>query len=82
MEKLRVVGYDWPEIIEKVTKAPAENFHLAQKGTLEIGKDADLTIFTIQAEEKTLTDSNGLTRVAKEQIRPIKTIIGGQIYDN
>ena len=24
MEKLRVVGYDWPEIIEKVTKAPAE----------------------------------------------------------
>ncbi|ETJ44215.1 hypothetical protein Q604_UNBC01754G0001, partial [human gut metagenome] len=26
--------------------------------------------------------SNGLTRVAKEQIRPIKTIIGGQIYDN
>ncbi|NSN13022.1 amidohydrolase family protein, partial [Enterococcus faecalis] len=82
MEKLRVVGYDWPEIIEKVTKAPAENFHLTQKGTLEIGKDADLTIFTIQAEEKTLTDSNGLTRVAKEQIRPIKTIIGGQIYDN
>jgi dihydroorotase len=49
---------------------------------LEIGKDADLTIFTIQAEEKTLTDSNGLTRVAKEQIRPIKTIIGGEIYDN
>jgi predicted amidohydrolase len=35
MEKLRVVGYDWPEIIEKVTKAPAENFHLTQKGTLD-----------------------------------------------
>ena len=29
-----------------------------------------------------MTDSNGLTRVAKEQIRPIKTIIGGQIYDS
>ena len=51
MEKLRVVGYDWPEIIEKVTKAPAE-FPFNAKGTLEIGKDADLTIFTIQAEEK------------------------------
>ena len=30
MEKLRVVGYDWPEIIEKVTRLLL-NFHLTQK---------------------------------------------------
>ncbi|MGK0551682.1 amidohydrolase/deacetylase family metallohydrolase [Enterococcus faecalis] len=82
MEKLRVVGYTWPEIIEKVTKVPAENFHFTHKGELKVGNDADLTLFTIFAGEKTVTDSNGCTRVAKEQIQPVKTVIGGQVYDN
>lgn len=82
MEKLRVVGYDWTEIIEKVTSVPAINFHLATKGRLEVGYDADLTIFTITDGSKTLTDSNGFTREAKELIQPVKTIIGGAVYDN
>lgn len=82
MEKLRVVGYDWTEIIEKVTSVPANNFHLATKGRLEVGYDADLTIFTITDGSKTLTDSNGFTREAKELIQPVKTIIGGAVYDN
>lgn len=82
MEKLRVVGYDWTEIIEKVTSVPAINFHLDTKGRLEAGYDADLTIFTITDGSKTLTDSNGFTREAKELIQPVKTIIGGAVYDN
>ncbi|EOH93998.1 dihydroorotase [Enterococcus haemoperoxidus ATCC BAA-382] len=82
MEKLRVVGYDWSEIIEKVTIAPAENFRFESKGQLKEGYDADITIFTIEAGQKTLTDSNGFTREAKELIKPVKTIIGGTVYDN
>ncbi|WP_086314197.1 dihydroorotase [Enterococcus sp. 7F3_DIV0205] len=82
MEKLRVVGYDWPEIIEKVTEAPAENFRFETKGHLKEGYDGDITIFTIEAGQKTLTDSNGFTREAKELIKPVKTIIGGTVYDN
>lgn len=82
MEKLRVVGYEWSEIIEKVTSAPAKNFHLAQKGQLAEGFDADVTIFTIGSGEKELTDSNGFKRTATELIKPVKTIIGGTVYDN
>lgn len=82
MEKLRVVGYEWPEIIEKVTEAPAKNFHFDTKGHLKEGYDADITVFTIEAGHKTLTDSNGFTREAKELIKPVKTIIGGTVYDN
>ncbi|WP_086445104.1 amidohydrolase/deacetylase family metallohydrolase [Candidatus Enterococcus lemimoniae] len=82
MEKLRVVGYDWTEIIKKVTEAPAENFHFDTKGHLKEGYDADITIFTIEKGQKTLTDSNGYTREAKELIKPVKTIIGGTVYDN
>ncbi len=40
------------KLLKKVTKAPAENFHLTQKGTLEIGKDADLTIFHDSSRRK------------------------------
>jgi dihydroorotase len=36
----------------------------------------------VEDGEKILTDSNGFTRVAKEVIKPVKTIIGGAIYDN
>ncbi|MGX7150677.1 amidohydrolase/deacetylase family metallohydrolase [Enterococcus ureasiticus] len=82
MEKLRVVGYEWPEIIEKVTATPAENFNFDTKGHLKEGYDGDITIFTIEAVQKTLTDSNGFTREAKELIKPVKTIIGGTVYDN
>ena len=41
MEKLHLIGYTWPEIIEKVTVAPAENFQLRKKGKIEEGFDAD-----------------------------------------
>lgn len=82
MEKLRVVGYEWPEIIEKVTDVPAKNFHFDTKGHLKEGYDGDITIFTIEEGQKILTDSNGFTREAKELITPVKTIIGGTVYDN
>ncbi|HCM85231.1 MULTISPECIES: amidohydrolase/deacetylase family metallohydrolase [Enterococcus] len=82
MEKLFLVGYSWEEIIKQVTESPSENFHLKNKGKLAAGYDADITIFTIQESKKELIDSNGNTRTAKEEIVPVKTIIGGQIYDN
>ncbi|MBO0458820.1 amidohydrolase/deacetylase family metallohydrolase [Enterococcus hulanensis] len=82
MEKLFVVGYSWEEIIKQVTESPAKNFYLKNKGKLAAGYDADITIFTIKKSDKVLTDSNGHTRTAEEEIVPVKTIIGGQIYDN
>jgi dihydroorotase len=82
MEKLFVVGYSWEEILTQVTERPAENFHLATKGKLAVGYDADMTIFTIKHSEKELIDSNGNTRKASQEILPMETIIGGQVYDN
>lgn len=82
LEKLHAVGYSWEEIIEMVTVAPAENFRLTGKGHIKAGFDADFTIFTFTNKKKKLTDSNGDTRVANEQIIPVKTIIGGKIFNN
>lgn len=81
MEKLRVVGYSWEEIIEKVTVTPAENFHLVTKGQLKPGFDADFTVFELLEGEKELIDSNKNTRVASELINPVMTVIGGKVYD-
>lgn len=82
LEKLRVVGYSWEEIIEKITVAPAKNFNLNNKGKIAVDYDADLTIFEIIPADKELIDSNGFTRMAIEQIKPHQTIIGGVLYDN
>lgn len=82
LDKLKIVGYSWEEIIKKITSIPAELFHLTNKGSIEIGKDADITIFDIVDETKELVDSNGNIRETKEVIRPRKTIVGGVIYDN
>ncbi len=82
LEKLHVVGYSWPEIIEKITVVPAKNFHLTHKGQLKENFDADITIFEFVEGAKELTDSNGFTRTTMTQIKPVKTIIGGVIYDN
>lgn len=82
LEKLRVVGYTWSEIIDKVTAKPAEIFNLDSKGKLTIGNDADITIFNITDGQKTLVDSNGNKRQARELIHPLTTIVGGYVYEN
>lgn len=81
MEKLHVVGYSWEEIIKMVTIIPATNFNLNKKGKLEKNFDADITIFDIKQGEKELVDSSGNHRQTKEIIHPLKTIIGGTIYE-
>lgn len=82
MEKLRVVGYSLEEIMLMVTEHAADNFHLKNKGRLEVGYDADITIFDIVKGTKELVDSNGNKEVTRELIIPTCTIVGGEIYEN
>lgn len=80
MEKMRFIGYEWKDIIRQVTSAPADSYRLKQKGRLQKGMDADITIFTIVKESKKLIDSNGNAHIAKEQIVPKAVINGGKYY--
>ncbi|EUJ42780.1 amidohydrolase/deacetylase family metallohydrolase [Listeria riparia] len=82
MEKLLVVGYSMSEIIRMVTEHPAESFRLKNKGKLEVGYDADITIFDIVEGTKELVDSNGNKEITKKLIIPSYTIVGGEIYEN
>lgn len=80
IEKMLYLGYSLNEIIPMVTSYPAKTFHLECKGKLEVGYDADITIFDIHKKEKTLVDSNGNTRIAEQVVSPLYTIIGGKDY--
>lgn len=82
LAKLHEVGYSWAELIEKITTAPAQNFHLKTKGQVAPGFDGDFTIFEIRKTKQELIDSNGHKRVTNEVIVPMQTIVGGVIYDN
>ena len=81
MEKFLVVGYKLEEIIRQVTINPAKLFNLASKGMVKVGYDGDLTVFKLVDKEKMLTDSNGFTCKTRWQIMPIRTIVGGNVYD-
>lgn len=81
MEKLHFIGYSWSEILEKVTCVPAKNFHLGTKGQIEVGFDADFTIFEFVDQEKMITDSNGQQQVIDQQIKPVSVVIGGKSYE-
>lgn len=82
LAKLHEVGYSWSEIIEKITRVPAQNFHLKTKGQIVAGFDGDFTIFEIRNDKQELIDSNGHKCITDEVIVPVQTIVGGIIYDN
>lgn len=81
MEKLRLVGYGWEQIIAAVTSVPARNLRLKGKGALEPEADADLTVFELCSGTKKLVDSNGNERTAHELVVPVRTILKGVSYD-
>ena len=80
MEKALYLGISLENILKMVTENPAKNFHLTTKGVLEVGKDADLTLFKIKNKEKYLIDSNGNEAIFSKEIQPTMTIVGGKVY--
>jgi len=81
MEKLLAIGYSLEEVIEKVTLEPAKALNFTHKGRLEIGADADFTVFKLEESHKNLIDSNGSERTAKLLIKPELAIVGGEMYE-
>lgn len=80
MEKALYLGISLENILKMVTENPAKNFHLTTKGVLEVGKDADLTLFKIKNKEKYLINSNGNEAIVSKEIQPTMTIVGGKVY--
>jgi dihydroorotase len=78
MNKFLYSGYSLTDIINKVTKKPAEILGLSHLGEIATGKQADFTIFKLVAEKKELVDSVGEKKYGKKYIEPISVIIKGE----
>lgn len=81
MSKMLHIGYSKEVIIKAVTKNPATILSLSNKGGLDIGMDADLTLFELKAGEFKITDSLGEEETCNFKFNPTQTVIAGQICE-
>lgn len=79
MTKFICMGYSKQRIIDSVTTNAAAILHLAHKGRLAVGYDADITIFKFKQEKIALSDAEGEVREANEQFVPLACIVAGQL---
>ncbi|MGB9095774.1 amidohydrolase/deacetylase family metallohydrolase [Erwinia sp.] len=80
MSKFFNVGMTLPQIIDCVTSKAAEGLRLHSKGRLEVGLDADLTIFNVKEETCLFTDSEGESVSGEKQLVPLAAVVGGQWF--
>lgn len=81
MTKALTIGYEKEEVIEMVTKNPAEILGLKGFGELKEGFVSDITIFDIVKGEKELVDSNGNKKIALEYFKPLAVILKGEYIE-
>ncbi|MEZ9624323.1 amidohydrolase/deacetylase family metallohydrolase [Aliivibrio fischeri] len=79
MSKFLTIGLSLEQVINCVTINAANALQMDTKGQLEVGKDADLTIFNIHHEPCTFVDSEQGNRQGNESFLPLASIVAGQI---
>jgi dihydroorotase len=79
MSKFLFLGMPFAEVIRATTARPAEVLGLqGQVGTLRPGAYADVATFVIDEGDFPLFDIHGNQRRARQMIRNVRTLIGGQ----
>ncbi|MBV9171756.1 MAG: amidohydrolase/deacetylase family metallohydrolase [Chloroflexi bacterium] len=79
--KLLHLGLSLPEVVARVTSAPAASIGRAgELGTLAPGAAADITLLRIREGEFALQDSAGETELAARRLEPVAVIRNGRAY--
>lgn len=68
LTKFLYLGYSLEEVIRAVTRSPAEWLGKPELGKIRVGQQANLTLFSLEAGEKQLEDSEGDVRVTQHYI--------------
>ncbi|MFV9377128.1 amidohydrolase/deacetylase family metallohydrolase [Citrobacter portucalensis] len=80
MSKFLAIGMSLPQVIECVTANAADGLRLKQKGRLQIGLDADLTLFTLKRQPTVLVDAENDSLQAEQLLVPLAAIRAGKGY--
>jgi dihydroorotase len=80
--KLLHLGVPLPEVIRKVTEAPAAAIGMAGEfGTLAPGAAGDLTLLRLAEGEWPLTDAHGHTELAARRLEPVAAVRAGVVHE-
>lgn len=80
MSKFLAIGMSLPQVIECVTANAADGLRLKQKGRLQVGLDADLTLFTFKRQPTVLVDAENDSLQAEQLLVPLAAIRAGKGY--
>lgn len=80
MSKFLAIGMSLPQVIACVTSQAADGLRLSHKGRLEVGYDADLTLFTLASTPTLLVDAEKESLQADKILLPLAAIRAGKGY--
>ncbi|MGC6388546.1 amidohydrolase/deacetylase family metallohydrolase [Ewingella sp. S1.OA.A_B6] len=77
MSKFFTVGMSLEQVIDCVTCNAADALRLPSKGRLQVGADADLTLFELQHAPKVFLDSEGFSVTGEHHLVPLAAVVAG-----
>ena len=83
MTELLTLGMTLEEIVATVTANPAVMVNMKDKiGSLQVGRDADVSVLEILNGRFKLSDNSGVEVVTDKLIRPVFCLRGGVRHDS
>ncbi|AJJ11011.1 amidohydrolase family protein [Yersinia rohdei] len=79
MSKFFTIGLSLEQIIRCVTENAAQALRLTHKGVLDVGYDADLTIFELKQQPQVFNDSEGKSVTGEKYLVPLAAIVAGDV---
>lgn len=79
MSKFLSIGMTLEQVLACVTHQAADALRLPGKGHLEVGADADLTLFQVASDPILFADTEAATRHGDRQLLPLAALVGGEL---
>lgn len=79
MSKFFAIGMSLEQVLACVTHQAADVLRLTGKGRLEVGADADLTLFELARGPALFMDTEAQSRDGDQQLLPLAALVGGDL---
>ncbi|MFQ2770706.1 amidohydrolase/deacetylase family metallohydrolase [Aeromonas caviae] len=79
MSKFFAIGMTLEQVLACVTHQAADALRLPGKGRLEVGANADITLFEVSCGPTLFTDTEAGTRNGDRQLLPLAALVGGEL---
>lgn len=80
LSKMLALGISLFDVIRLATVSAASALRMTDDlGTLEVGRQADLSILRLVDEQRTVADSDGNTKIMKQFLKPVAVVRAGNL---